>query len=166
MDIEISVGLIVGASSLYSYFHKTPWPKDFNLILVCMVVYHIATYGWLLVRKIFNIDFTKWINTSFEHDSSVSAPVDDELSRFVSKNKSLLANSLLKFGSKADLYSELYTVSIEVVTGQKKVMKVDECDAVQEQCVVRDDDRYERPRVQGESERVRQKVHLGGHQKH
>jgi len=122
---------VVG-SSLYSYFHKTPWPADFNLILVCMVIYYVSSYTWWFLKKYANIEYFKWYRTSFKHDSKQGPVVDDELHKFLGKHGGQLENALLKVGSKAELFSENYNLSIEVVLKDKKVLKVAVADAEQD----------------------------------
>ena len=124
VDIEIGLGLLVVASSLYSYFHKTPWPADFNLILVCMAIYYLSSYTWWYLKKYANIEYFKWYKTSFKHDSKQGPVLDDELNKFISKHGGQLEGALLKVGSKAELYSENYSLTMEVVLKDKKVLKV------------------------------------------
>ena len=149
-------------SSLYSYFHKTPWPADFNLILVCMVIYYVSSYTWWFLKKYANIEYFKWYRTSFNHDSKQGPALDDELSKFVSKHSSQLENAMLKVGSKAELYSENYNLSIEVVLKDKKVLRVASSDAEQERHELRQVRRHRGQHLQREDQRALQSARVGG----
>jgi hypothetical protein len=128
-DIEIVLGLIISASALYSYFHKTPFPLDFNLILGCMAVYYIATGLSWLVKKFYAKDYFIVYNTSFEKEDKQSAGgpnMNDDTQKLIESIRPTLKDATVKVSSRVDLYSDQYNLRLEIVTAGGKTIVVGE----------------------------------------
>lgn len=122
-DIDIVLGLIVSASAIYSYFHKTPFPKDFNLIIVCMVIYYSASGAAYVLKHFVTKEwFTVYI-TSFRKRETMAA-VNDDLKNVIEASKKDLEGATLKIASKLPMFSEFYTLTIEVTLASGKVLSV------------------------------------------
>lgn len=124
VDIQIVLGLIFTVSALLSYFHKTPFPKDMTLIIICMVVYHISYYAnyyyrnWVLKGRMFQFR----TNLS-KIPSNTNKNKELQSSQQVLSQQQKKATNLnevdLYFFSQAELFSDIYEIEIQIIVGGK-----------------------------------------------
>ena len=103
--IMLILRAVLSAFILLSYFHKTPFPNDKPLILLCMVVYAVMN----LYFKYFDKTVAGGFHTEFVIDRA-NFPARLKDSKVASKDGKVL----LKLGSEVKLLSSNYTLVMDV----------------------------------------------------
>lgn len=124
-DIEIVLGMIITASALYSYFHKTPFPQDMSLIIGCMVVYYTASIAVWALKKYFVGEYFLIFKTSFAKQEKFAGNYPkDELQGLVDSHKEELADTEVRVSSSTEMFSSLYWIKIHITTKSGKKFEV------------------------------------------
>lgn len=114
---------MVSASAIYSYFHKTPFPQDFGLIVVCMVIYYSATGAAYALKYFVTKDWFITYYTNFKKAENATV-MNDEAKKLTESFKKELEGASLKVGSKLPMFSEFYCIFLEIKLANGKVLTV------------------------------------------